>query len=182
MGLKLDVAEIMAAAALLFLCVLQTGEGGGHGMEEEISHLHFYFHDTWVGKNVSAVQVASAPSTKSSPTLFGAVVVIDDWLTEEPDATSKLLGRAQGLYASAGQEEAHMLMVLTFVFESGKYNGSTLALLGNNEVQNQVREMPIVGGSGLFRLARGYALAHTHYYDPSNGNAIVEYNVTVLHL
>jgi hypothetical protein len=44
-----------------------------------------------------------------------------------------------------------------------------------------IREMPIVGGSGLFRLARGYAQANTHEIDFKTGNATVEYNVYVFH-
>merc|ERR1711915_1149956 len=114
-------------------------------------------------------------------TQFGMVRVMDDWLTERPEANSKMVGRAQGIYVSSGQEVVHLLMATTFVFQSGKYNGSTLSMLGKNVVFDQVREMPIVGGSGLFRLSRGYALAHTHSFDPKTGNAVVEYNVTVLH-
>lgn len=44
-----------------------------------------------------------------------------------------------------------------------------------------VREMPVVGGSGLFRFARGYAQAKTHSIDFKTGNAVVEYDVFVLH-
>ncbi|GLJ47926.1 hypothetical protein SUGI_1011830 [Cryptomeria japonica] len=149
--------------------------------KEKISNLQFYFHDKVSGQNVTAVEVAHAPSTKSSPTLFGTVVVIDDPLTEGPEPTSKLLGRAQGLYALASQEELQLLMAVTYVFQSGEFNGSTLAVVGHNAVFNEVREMPIVGGSGKFRMARGYALAHTHSFDIKAKNAIVHYNVTVLH-
>ncbi|GLJ47924.1 hypothetical protein SUGI_1011810 [Cryptomeria japonica] len=149
--------------------------------KEKISNLEFYFHDKASGQNVTAVEVAHAPSTKSSPTFFGSVVVIDDLLTEGPEPTSKLLGRAQGLYALASQEDLQLLMAVTYVFQSGKFNGSTLAVVGHNAVFNEIREMPIVGGSGKFRMARGYALAHTHSFDIKSGNAIVHYNVTVLH-
>lgn len=147
----------------------------------KVSHLHFYFHDLLVGTNVTAVDVASAPSTNSSFTQFGMVRVMDDWLTEGPEATSKMVGRAQGIYVSSAKEKVQLLMVTTFVFESGKYNGSTLAMVGKNAVLDEVREMPIVGGSGLFRLAQGYALARTHTFDLKSGNAVVEYNVSVLH-
>jgi hypothetical protein len=41
--------------------------------------------------------------------------------------------------------------------------------------------MPVVGGSGLFRFARGYAQANTYKYDVKSGDAIVEYNVYVFH-
>jgi len=118
--------------------------------------------------------------TSSCPTLFGGVVVIDDWLTEGPEVTSKMVDKAQGLYASASQEHMHLLMAITLVFSSAKYNDTTLSVLGINPISNNVRELPIVGGTELFRLARGYALAHTHSADQT-GNVIVGYNVTVLH-
>ncbi|XP_057848459.1 dirigent protein 23-like [Cryptomeria japonica] len=149
--------------------------------KQKITHLQFYFHDRVAGKNVTAVEVASAPSTKTSATVFGKVFVLDDPLTEGPEPTSKLVGKAQGLYASASQEEFHLLMAVTYVFQGGEFNGSTLAVVGNNAVLNEVREMPIVGGSGKFRLARGYALARTHSFDLNTTNAIVHYNLTVYH-
>ncbi|XP_020213398.1 dirigent protein 7 [Cajanus cajan] len=63
----------------------------------------------------------------------------------------------------------------------GKYNGSTLSMLGRNTVFSAVREMPIVGGSGAFRFARGYAEAKTHTLDLKTRDAVVEYNVYVFH-
>lgn len=41
--------------------------------------------------------------------------------------------------------------------------------------------MPVIGGSGLFRFARGYAKLRTYWFSPSTRDAIVEYNVFVLH-
>lgn len=175
-------AIITGAALLLLLVCLQVAKAEAYGTigQEKISQLRFYFHDIVSGKNVTAVQVASAPTTDSSFTQFGLVRVMDDWLTEGPEATSKMVGRAQGIYVSSCEEKLHFLMATTFVFESDEFNGSTLAMVGKNAVFDDVREMPIVGGSGLFRLARGYALARTHSFD-NTGNAVVEYNVTVLH-
>lgn len=149
--------------------------------KEKLSHLHFYFHDIVSGPKPSAVRVAAAGTTNSSPTGFGAVVMMDDPLTAGPELSSTLVGRAQGIYASASQEEAGFLMVLNFAFTGGKYNGSNLSVLGRNKVFTAVREMPIVGGSGSFRFARGYAQASTHTFDPKTGDAVVEYNVYVFH-
>jgi hypothetical protein len=150
------------------------------GLKRE-SHLHFYFHDIVSGRNQTAVRVAEAPMTNTSLTGFGAVVMIDDPLTARPELTSKHVGRAQGIYASASQTEVGFLMVLNFAFMDGKYNGSTLSVLGRNTVFSAVRELPIVGGSGLFRFARGYAHARTHTFDIGSGDAVVEYNVYVFH-
>ncbi|KAG4123520.1 hypothetical protein ERO13_D11G331650v2, partial [Gossypium hirsutum] len=130
---------------------------------EKLSHLHFYFHDVVTGKNVTAVRVAKAPTmTKSAP--FGAVAVMDDPLTISPDIGSKLT-------------EDSLLMAYNFAFIEGKYNGSNLSVLGRSPVFSAVREMPLIGESGVFRFARGYAEAKTHTFDLKTGNAVTEYNV-----
>ncbi|KAK3446850.1 dirigent protein 22 [Eucalyptus grandis] len=149
--------------------------------KEKLSHLHFYFHDIVSGRNPTAVRVAEAKMTNKSATGFGLVVMIDDPLTEGPELSSKVVGRAQGLYSSASQNDLGLLMVQNYVFTEGKYNGSTLSVLGRNAVFSEVREMPIVGGSRLFRFARGYAQARTHLLDLQTGDAVVEYNVYVFH-
>lgn len=69
----------------------------------KLTHLHFYFHDTITGGknvNVMAVKVVGKNFTD-----FGAVVIINDLLTEGPDPRSKEIGRAQGLWSSASQSD-----------------------------------------------------------------------------
>ncbi|CAN4123521.1 unnamed protein product [Withania somnifera] len=146
----------------------------------KMTKLHFYFHDIVGGRNPTAIPVAQANSTSHSPTAFGQLAVLDDRLTIGPEINSTTIGRAQGIVGAASLEEFSLLMSLNFVFTNGKYNGSTLSLLGRNTILNEYREMPIVGGSGVFRLARGIATAKTHTLS-KNGDAIVEYNVVVLH-
>ncbi|XP_040994545.1 dirigent protein 22-like [Juglans microcarpa x Juglans regia] len=147
--------------------------------EQKTSHLHFYFHDIVSGKSPSAVRVAGPPNSTIFD--FRNTMMVDDALTEGPKLASKIVGRAQGFYAMASQNEASLLMVMNFVFMEDKYNGSSITILGRNPVFSDVREMSIVGGSGLFGNARGYALAHTISVDPKTGDAIVEYHVYVLH-
>lgn len=150
------------------------------GAETE-THLHFFFHDILSGNNPTAVRVAEAPGTNTSTTGFGATVMMDDPLTAGPDPSSALVGRAQGLYALASRDEAgHLLMAMNLVFMDKENNGSTLAVLGRNSVFDPIREMPVVGGSGKFRYARGFIHAKTVTMDQM-GNAVVEYNVTVYH-
>ncbi|MBA0698156.1 hypothetical protein Goari_021661 [Gossypium aridum] len=148
---------------------------------EKLSHLHFYLHDVLSGKNVTGIRVVDGkPLTNhSSQFIFGDVYVIDDPLTIEPDINSKTVGKAQGTYTVASQGELSLLMVTNFAFTEGKYNGSSLSVLGRNEVLSTVREMPIVGGSGVFRFARGYAQVRTQSINQAR--AIVEYNVFVFH-
>ncbi|XP_057978093.1 dirigent protein 22-like [Malania oleifera] len=147
---------------------------------EKMTHLHFYFHDSINGENATSAIIA-APTDKRFAGGFGTTMIMDDPLTEGADLSSRLVGRSQGMYALASQHEVGLLMVTNFAFLEGKYNGSTLSILGRNLVSDTVREMPIVGGSGLFRFARGYVLAKTFSFSQKAGVAVVEYNVYVVH-
>ncbi|RZC79194.1 hypothetical protein C5167_003409 [Papaver somniferum] len=149
--------------------------------QEKLSHFRVYWHDIVSGPNPTSIRVAGAPSTNKSKTGFGAIVMIDDPLTEGPELSSKLMGRAQGFYASAGVNEVAALMNMNFAFMVGKYNGSTISIMGRNKVLTEVREMSIVGGSGLFRFARGYVEARAKKLDYKTGDATVEYNIYVFH-
>ncbi|KAK4414524.1 Dirigent protein 23 [Sesamum alatum] len=142
---------------------------------EKTTHLHFYFQEVLSGKNPTAVKIIGDGRG------FGTTLMIDDALTQGLGRDSKVIGRAQGMYSSAAQNDIAFLMVVTFAFTEGMYNGSSISMLGRNHVVDDVREMPIVGGSGAFRFARGYALAHTVWFDPNTGDASVEYNVSVVH-
>ncbi|WVZ53901.1 hypothetical protein U9M48_004788 [Paspalum notatum var. saurae] len=189
-------AAVMLLA--LFLPLLVTAEAHllqdqptaavGHAASAP-THLHFYFHDTVSGKSPTAVRVVSPPPTGSSsssspspqPTFFGAVTVMDDPLTEGPEPGSAAVGRAQGLYMGSDQAKIGFLQAMNLVFTAGPHNGSTLALLGRNCPLDSVRELPVVGGTGKFRFARGYALLRTHWLDLRTGDATVEYDVYVMH-
>ncbi|KAI3450183.1 hypothetical protein Pfo_006848 [Paulownia fortunei] len=142
---------------------------------EKMSHVHFYFHDIVSGKHPTAITVAGRKNK------FGGTAIIDDPLTEGVEPGSKVVGRAQGMYAMSSEDAASLLMVMNFAFKEGEYNGSSLSILGRNQFLETVREMPVVGGSGLFRLARGYALAKTVRFNVETGDAVVEYNIFVMH-
>lgn len=145
---------------------------------QKLTQLHFYLHET----TSTSVQVAQSPTTNQSSTFFGAVFVIDDLLRVGPDAGSRLIGRAQGLSVSASMESATALLMATnFVFTEGKFNGSSITMLGRNNLAAAERELPIVGGSGVFRFANGYVLTKTHSIDSKEGVVIAEYDLYVLH-
>ena len=175
------MAKITHVFMALIMIISFVERSKSEDTKEKVTNLQFYFHDTLSGKNPPAVRVAQAPETDKSPTLFGAILMADDPLTETHDPQSKLVGRAQGLYGSAGQHELGLIMAMSFSFTEGVYNGSSISILGRNSAMSPVREMPVVGGTGFFRMARGYALAQTHWLDPLTGDAIVGYNVTVVH-
>ncbi|KAK5786647.1 hypothetical protein PVK06_041285 [Gossypium arboreum] len=131
---------------------------------EKITCLHFYFHNIIDGKHTTAMQIIRLPNKIA--TSFGTTFMVDDLLTEKPKPLQNLWEELKGF----------MLSLL-----KGIYNGSAISILGRNAVLDTVTEMPIVGGSKICRFARGYALAKT-VWPNKNEDAIVEYNVTVVHL
>ncbi|VVA97517.1 unnamed protein product [Arabis nemorensis] len=179
---------LILATQILLLAVVASTEDFARTMnqkhvglhkEEKLTHLRLYWHDSTGGEKPSSVQIKQPVLNSSS--LFGSVSMMDDALTTDVLRNSTVVGQAQGIYAGAAQGEIDFLMVMNFVFKTGKYNGSTITILGRNAVLTEVREMPVVGGSGMFRFARGYVEARTKYFDLKSGVATVEYNCYVLH-
>ncbi|RWR81723.1 Plant disease resistance response protein [Cinnamomum micranthum f. kanehirae] len=148
--------------------------------KETVSHLHFYFHEISNGNNPTVVKVGG-PQKIDPSTLFGTVWMEDSPLREGPKNTSALVGRAQGLTGADDQAKFGLIMALVFGFTQGKYNGSSLSIFGRKGQSDPVQEVPVVGGTGLFRMARGFAMARTFLLSPDTGLAIIEYNVTVVH-
>lgn len=154
--------------------------------QEKLTHIHFFLHDIVTGPKPTMMITSESPlkGKSESPLPFGSIVVLEDPLTVGPELNSELIGKAQGFYLTVSQAavlELELVMGMTFVFTEGKYNGSTLSVLGRNEIISPIREMPIIGGTGEFRFARGFLQAKTHTVDYHEGDAHVEYNVYVFH-
>ncbi|KAF3329554.1 dirigent protein 21-like protein [Carex littledalei] len=144
-------------------------------------HFHFYQHKTSTGSNPSAVQVVKGPIPLPAwPRNFGDIIVIDNQLTEGPDSNSTLLGRSQGFFTFMNSPTVEI--VFNIVLTCGEYNGSTLAIMGRNEIPLPVGELSVIGGTGAFRMARGYLLLKTYSVDTDqkgNINFVVELDVYV---
>ncbi|KAF3332095.1 dirigent protein 1-like protein [Carex littledalei] len=160
-------------ALFLFLLVLVNSvEIQG----DKTTHLHFYFHEIYAGPNATAVGAVNPPRNDSA---FGAIGVVDDMLKEGPDPSSKLIGRAQGLTTVASMEkDSGILTMLNLVFTDGPYKGSTLAIFGR-AVLGTVMERAIIGGTGEFRMARGYTLSKQ--VPSPQGLLILEYDAYISH-
>ncbi|KAK9051930.1 hypothetical protein SSX86_028558 [Deinandra increscens subsp. villosa] len=147
--------------------------------KQKVTKLHFYFHDTTTGPSQTAFQIAESNVSSTTITQFGRTFMFDNPLTVGPDARSTRIGKGQGFFGAASFEEPRFLMNLNFVFTQGRYNGSTLQFLGTNPILHRVREMSIVGGTGVFRLASGVATAQTYFLNATS--SIIEYNIVVVH-
>ncbi|KAH6777022.1 hypothetical protein C2S52_007550 [Perilla frutescens var. hirtella] len=146
--------------------------------KEKVVKLHFYVQDLRIGHvNATVFEVAKASITPFSPTAFGSVHVVDDLITAGPAFNSKPLGRCQGLTTNADLATFGIAMNLNFYFSTGRFNGSTLSILGRNAVLDSQRELPLAGGTGAFRFARGYAIQTTYSIDFPTSYAVLEYTI-----
>ncbi|OEL24821.1 Dirigent protein 21 [Dichanthelium oligosanthes] len=142
------------------------------------THLQFYMHDIVTpspGTQATVARVArgTTPLPTAPTTNFGDMYAIDDPLTEGPDAASRAVGRAQGFYLFASQTELALLLSINMVFTAGPHNGSTVAVLARDLIPADVRELPVVGGTGAFRGVTGYGLLRTHFHNVSAHNAVL---------
>ncbi|KAL1554419.1 dirigent protein 11-like [Salvia divinorum] len=146
--------------------------------KEKVVKLHFYVQDLRIGHvNATVFEVAKASITQNNPFAFGSVHVLDDLITEGPEFGSKALGRTQGLTTNADLSMFGIAMNLNFYFSAGRFNGSSLSILGRNQVTSPSRELPVVGGTGAFRYTRGYAIQTTYYMDFPSSYAVLEYTI-----
>ncbi|XP_073064167.1 pterocarpan synthase 1-like [Primulina eburnea] len=151
-----------------------------YAAKEKVTQLHFYVRDVISTPTPTNVVVASANTTSSSPTSFGQVAVMDDPVTVGPEPGSKIIGQAGGIYALASLEETSLHMTFTIVFADGEYNGSTLSFSGHNAYLTPLRQISIVGGTGVFAFARGVTSVTT-LSSNSSGDAVFQYDSIVLH-
>ncbi|KAL5078150.1 hypothetical protein RYX36_017134 [Vicia faba] len=147
---------------------------------EKLTHIHFYYHDIRNNKNPTMIQIIDTPKNVTNG--FGSVFMMDDAMTEGPELSSNHIGRAQGLIGLSSLHDIAEFMLINLIFDQGSsYAGSTLSMLGRNPISKQNRETSIVGGTGVFRFARGFAIANSVNSISTPQHYIVEYNITVSH-
>ncbi|XP_073149429.1 dirigent protein 22-like [Henckelia pumila] len=141
-----------------------------------------YFQDYSGGPNATVIEITGpANDGLLAFTKFGTIFCTDDPITEGIDRESREIARAQGLYVTSALDGSNTHVLISVVFNDEEFKGSTLEIQGTSAQFERVREVAVVGGTGIFRLARGYATFETIHYDPSLHHAIIQCNITVLH-
>ncbi|KAJ4756592.1 Dirigent protein [Rhynchospora pubera] len=163
--------------SLLFLSLSPTLliADSAYSGDEETVHLHFYIH--FIENQTEVVVAKSDIRVPGSFYNFGSIVVVDNPLTEGINITSKPVGKVQGLFSV--MDSLTVVWSANIVFTTGQYNGSSLAILGPDDITKAVREVSIVGGSGYFRRAQGHILLKTVSVDFDTGDAEAEVDVYV---
>ncbi|EES10131.1 hypothetical protein BDA96_05G209400 [Sorghum bicolor] len=149
------------------------------------THLHFYMHDQYTGENPTAALImqgrpplsnSNATTTGSSddddPRRFGDIAVMNNALTEGPERGSARVGTAQGFTVRVAERGSVNALSMHLVMEAGEHAGISLVVSGRVDTDLAVRESVIVGGTGRFRAARGYALSRSYDYDLAKGGVV----------
>ncbi|XVF46463.1 hypothetical protein PTKIN_Ptkin03bG0028500 [Pterospermum kingtungense] len=92
--------------------------------------------------------------------MFGTLTVIDDELTEGHELGSGLIGKAQGFYVASSVDGNSQTMAFTAMFESGGYADS-ISFLGVHRTAVSESHLAVMGGTGKYLNAKGYAIVKT---------------------
>lgn len=140
--------------------------------------LGFYLHFT----NSKAV-MGSVLEGGVDPAPFGQGAVFDYPITQMPGLSTTLLGYARGFYvdssSNAADDSFQEVFTVTFTKYS-QYSDSSLSIAGiwYSQVSNGIRELPVVGGTGFFRFATGYAVLEP-VYDTETENYFVRIELMI---
>ncbi|XP_062210799.1 dirigent protein 10-like [Phragmites australis] len=114
-------------------------------------------------KNIPFVNAGNLPSGVTLQNLlFGTTTVIDDELTEGHELGAVVIGRAQGFYVASSQDGTSKTIVLTAMFEGPEApHGDTLSFFGVHRMAAQESHIAIIGGTGKYENAKGFAAIQT---------------------
>ncbi|XP_002964150.2 dirigent protein 21 [Selaginella moellendorffii] len=139
-------------------------------MERPWSILQFYMHDQTSGSNPTTAFVTTPQI--NNDTYFGVVAVFDDLLTRSPSIQSARVGRMRGMFTFDSLSALSLLQSATVEIFG---RAGSISLHGQNPFLDPQRELAVIGGSGEFRCARGYATVSTAGNEP--GGLVLFWNI-----
>ncbi|XP_019192802.1 PREDICTED: dirigent protein 24 [Ipomoea nil] len=97
--------------------------------------------------------------------MFGSITVVDNQITEGHELGSAVLGRAQGFYLASSLDGTSHTLALTALFH-GEHDhehelGDTISFFGVHRTATPISHLAIIGGTGTYETAKGYATIET---------------------
>ncbi|CAN1747114.1 Dirigent protein 24 [Linum perenne] len=92
--------------------------------------------------------------------MFGSITVFDDELTEGHELGSAVLGRAQGFYLASSVDGTSHTMSMTLMMHGHEHENEhedTISFFGVHRNAAPVSSVAVVGGTGKYEDAKGYA-------------------------
>ncbi|KAK4279462.1 hypothetical protein QN277_011243 [Acacia crassicarpa] len=96
--------------------------------------------------------------------MFGSVTVIDDQLTEAHELDSTVIGKAEGFYLASSLDGTSQTLVLTIILHSDEQHHGvedTISIFGVHRTASPGSEIAVIGGTGKYENAMGYAVLET---------------------
>ncbi|CAN1273650.1 Pterocarpan synthase 1, partial [Linum perenne] len=123
---------------------------------------HAYNTKPWVALSLYVQQPRIPPSTtRPVATRISGVFVFHRSLTQGPENTSRVVGKAQGFIIPVEKFAKSPFNVVYLTFNTPEFSGS-LSVEAKNvalaEEREEGRQLAVVGGTGSFAFARGFAV------------------------
>ncbi|KAG8380440.1 hypothetical protein BUALT_Bualt06G0015500 [Buddleja alternifolia] len=95
--------------------------------------------------------------------MFGSITVVDNEMTEGHELGTAVLGKAQGFYITSSSDGSSHTLALTALFHGGDHNevDDTISFFGVHRTATPISHIAIVGGTGKYEDAKGYATIET---------------------
>ncbi|GKV28530.1 hypothetical protein SLEP1_g37568 [Rubroshorea leprosula] len=120
-------------------------------------------------QNQPFVTAGQLPTGSLQRLMFGTITVIDDELTEGHELGSAVIGRAQGFYLASSIDGTSQTIALTVLLHGGEHNNheieDTISFFGVHRTATPESQVAVVGGTGKYENARGYATVGTIHHE-----------------
>ncbi|XWS66072.1 hypothetical protein CRYUN_Cryun05aG0168900 [Craigia yunnanensis] len=133
------------------------------------------------GNNQSFVTAGQLPPGSLQRLMFGSITVIDDELTEAHELGSAVLGKAQGFYLANSLDGTSQTIALTVLLHGGEHGHEledAISFFGVHRTVSPESQIAVVGGTGKYENARGYATVETLHQEDQHITDGVD---TILH-
>lgn len=133
------------------------------------------------GNNLPFVSAGQLPSGITLQQLmFGSITVVDNELTEGHELGSAVLGKGQGFYLSSSLDGSSHTIALTTLFHGDDHEhvDDTISFFGVHRTASEVSQIAVIGGTGKYEHAKGYASVETLHQGDQHITDGVE---TILH-
>ncbi|XP_016501476.1 dirigent protein 24-like [Nicotiana tabacum] len=116
------------------------------------------------GNNQPFVTAGQLPSGLSLQQLmFGSITVVDNEITEGHELGSAVLGKAQGFYLTSSSDGTSHTLALAALFH-GEHDhevDDTISFFGIHRTATPISHIAIIGGTGKYENAKGFATIET---------------------
>lgn len=130
--------------------------------EQNFLKLNYVVHEVRTGANATILSAAGTGAGNLSRTGWGTVMMSDNVVRESESTSSTLIATSTGFGAvtsSLGIRGGIMSITKVTFNDASKWNASSLTFSGTFATPNPPYEAIVMGGTGLFRGCRGYAIA-----------------------